>query len=698
MHAANSPTRPIRALVIGAGPATVAMHLPVLARLRDQGKMTLAVICDIIPDRAAAAHRRFGFLEQSGDASAALRRDDIDAVYIFASAQLHFDYGLRALDSAKHLFVEKPVAPSYAHAMTLANAARKHQVVAVGGHNRRFYKSLSLLRSRAGHSGWRFIETSFHKPEFGKSVPFGAASWLTANGIHALDAMIFMMGSLPIAIASIAGKNAGATNMFSALLQWSSGAQGIFSSNNDAGARREEYVFHGVAESYRVTDSEVTIEKDGARESIPIESIGDGIAEEHAAFLQAVLDKTPPRHDLSALAPSLYLAELIEAGYAGKVTLPAEAFSREQKTVAPRESVLVANPGPPLLPLAGLDSGYQIISLREVEDSENPRPDVVAAILGKGAPALGPEILSKLPCLAVVGVAGLSLRPYHPDLLSARGIALINASGAYAGSVAEFALGLAILARRNAFASHALMRGGGWGSAHASSRMGSALRRALNRSRPFLKAIGAEQAMLRVWRAASPKSTASSAATGPGELRNSLVGIIGWGENAKAFASALLRSGARVIVYSEHAAASDICNSGAIPGSLGEILAGDIVSLHRGLTAETRHFLSDAELAKLRPGSILINVARGALIEPGALLRRLTHGDIFACLDTFEEEPLPADHPLRRMPNVFLTSHIAGGSPSMHAAAAEEVVRKVADYLRGNNSATLAEDRWRTMT
>src|SRR6202030_540544 len=99
------------------------------------------------------------------------------------------------------------------------------------------------------------------------------------------------------------------------------------------------------------------------------------------------------------------------------------------------------------------------------------------------------------------------------------------------------------------------------------------------------------------------------------------------------------------------------------------------VSLHRGLTPATRHFLGAAELARLRPGAVLINVARGALIAPDALLARLRQGDVFACLDTFEEEPLAASHPLRSLPNVFLTSHIAGGSPDMHAAAAEEVVQ-----------------------
>jgi phosphoglycerate dehydrogenase-like enzyme len=137
---------------------------------------------------------------------------------------------------------------------------------------------------------------------------------------------------------------------------------------------------------------------------------------------------------------------------------------------------------------------------------------------------------------------------------------------------------------------------------------------------------------------------------------------------------------------------------GAAPASLNEALAADIVSLHRGLTPATRHFLGAAELARLRPGTVLINIARGALIEPNALLDRLRQGDLFACLDTYEDEPLPKNDPLRILPNVFLTSHIAGGSPEMHEAAAEEVVGKIAAWLEGDGGAPITPERLSTMT
>jgi predicted dehydrogenase len=128
MPGKTSDPRPLRVLVIGAGPAADWLHMPVLAGLRDRGEIVLVLVCDIQHARAAAARRKFGFLQDSGEAVAALERADIDAVYILGSAQLHYEYGMRALRNGKHLFVEKPVAPSYAQARELVDVARSVSV------------------------------------------------------------------------------------------------------------------------------------------------------------------------------------------------------------------------------------------------------------------------------------------------------------------------------------------------------------------------------------------------------------------------------------------------------------------------------------------------------------------------------------------------------------------------------------------
>ena len=693
-----NPLRPLRALVIGAGPAAIAMHLPVLARLRYAGAIELSVVCDIEHERADLVLRQFEFREACGDPSGALARTDIDAVYIFGSAQLHHEYGLAALQNGKHLFVEKPVAPSFLQALALCEMAQARGLVAVGGLNRRFYKSLAAVRSRNGRAGWRSVEVIFHKPEHGKPAPFGARSWLSANGIHALDALIFAMDGLPSHLTAIAGDaGASAPSIFSAVMSWPNGTQGVFLCNNNAGARREEYVFHGVAETYTVDEDSLTVQKDGISTRTPFASLGDGVAAEHDAFLQSIRSGAPPIHSICAIAPSLFLAELIENGFSGRVELPL-ATHGSARQASPRDAILVANCTTHHAALARLLPQFPLIPLEHLNRTPEPRPDIRAAIVG-GGPPLDPDILSKIPNLGVIGIIGLSVGRHNPEAWLARGVSLVNASEAYADSVAEFALGLAILGRRRAFGSNSAMRAGGWGTDPSMTGFRRRLHRAARASRPLVRSLGLEPVAVKLWKHSQMRMRGSGPVVSAArDLAGAVVGIIGWGANARAFSIRLAQARARVLVYSEHGSSSEIAESGAAPASLAAVLSAEIVSLHRGLSPRTRHFLGAAELAQLRPGTVLINVARGALIEPEALIQRLRQGDIFACLDTYEEEPLAASHPLRKLENVFLTSHIAGGSRRMHAEAADEVVRKVIAHLDGNSQDTVTYERLRNMT
>ncbi len=704
----------LRVLVIGAGPMATAIHLPLLSMLRDGGDMELKVVCDLQSVRAAAAQLKFGFTEHTGDAAAAIARDDIDVVYIFGSAQLHHEYGLAALRNGKHLFVEKPIAPSYAEALGLARAARLQGRVAVGGHNRRFYQSLAAVRNRAGRSGWRFAEAVLHKPVYGKPPPFGARTWLGSNGIHALDALIYMMGGLPAQLTALTGESSSAApTAFSVLMRWPDGAQGVFLCNNDAGARREEYVFHAAGETCRVDAAGVAIEREGLVSTLSLPALNDGFAEEHRSFIHAIRSGTPPPHSIASLAPSLFLTELIEKGFSGPVALPADPLPQPAPSHAltppPSETwqassraarcILVDHAAELYGPLARLLPHHRLVSLNDVESSTTLASQVEAAILGRGSAPLSSDTLAALPRLGLVGIVGLSLARHSPDALLARNVHIVNASAAYAESVAEFALALAILGRRRAFLSHESMRRGGWGVSLRTPGIKGMTLRAARALRPALKAIALEPLLLLLWRAmlGAPAASAASVAESR-NLSGATVGLIGWGANARAFAERLSRSNATVRVYSDHATRSEVQDAGGVLVSLSEALAADIVSLHRGLTSATRHGLGAAELAKIRPGAVLINVARGALIEPRALLDRLRKDDIFACLDTYDQEPLPASDPLRALPNVFLTSHIAGGSRDMNADAAEEVVRKVAAELDGRPVEPISEARFRTMT
>ncbi len=684
---------PIRALVVGAGETSVLIHLPVLARLREAGRLELVEVCDLQGERAAAAQATFGFTRRGGDALYALGRADIDAVYLFGDARMHHDVGLAALKAGKHLFVEKPIAPSHAAACEMAEAARLGGLIAVGGHNRRFARSLQEVRRRGGRAGWRHAEAVFHKPAFGVAPPFGASSWLTANGIHALDALVFVMGGLPQSMTALAEDGT-----YTALMRWADGAQGVFLCDNNAGERRETYAFHAPGESLRVDDKGLGIAGSGATD-IPLPPLTDGFEAEHQAFLDGIAQDAPPPNSLCALAPSLMLAELIEAGFSGTLPKPPIVYLAP----APRDPIegamLVVNAAGLTPALAALQPRRPLVALDDVLRSPRPRPEIVAALLGTGPQVLTAEVLDRLPNLKVAGLAGLSFTRHRPDLLRERGVALVNASDAYAESVAEFAFGLAVLARRRAFASDAIMRRGGWGTVSGPRGWRAMALRSARALRPALTRMGLEPVLLKAWRRTRPLHGVGD---GPGhpprDLRDATVGLIGWGANAQAFAARLLAAGAKVSVFSDHASAEDLRRAGVTPVSLGQALAADIVSLHRGLTPQTRHALGAAELDRLRPGCVLINVARAALIEPKALLARLKRGDVFACLDVFEDEPPPRSDPLRQLPNVFLTSHIAGGSRDTQSAAIREVADKIERHLGGAPALSIERERLATMT
>lgn len=123
---------------------------------------------------------------------------------------------------------------------------------------------------------------------------------------------------------------------------------------------------------------------------------------------------------------------------------------------------------------------------------------------------------------------------------------------------------------------------------------------------------------------------------------------------------------------------------GAEPVELDELLRrSDIVTLHAPALPETRHLIDARRLSLLRDGAVLVNTARGSLVDPEALVRELTAGRIDAVLDVTEPEVLPPDSPLYELPNVFLTPHVAGALGSERARLVELALDEIARLVRG---------------
>lgn len=163
------------------------------------------------------------------------------------------------------------------------------------------------------------------------------------------------------------------------------------------------------------------------------------------------------------------------------------------------------------------------------------------------------------------------------------------------------------------------------------------------------------------------------------------LGLAGLGRIGQATAIRALGLGMRVIAYDTFPPAAFAAQHGIPLVPLEQLIAeSDFLSLHLPATAETRHMINDASIARMKPGVIIINTARGPLIDEPALIRGLQSGKIRgAGLDVFETEPLPLSSPLIGMPNVMLAGHVAGLDNESHdatwALAAEIILR----LLRG---------------
>jgi len=175
-----------------------------------------------------------------------------------------------------------------------------------------------------------------------------------------------------------------------------------------------------------------------------------------------------------------------------------------------------------------------------------------------------------------------------------------------------------------------------------------------------------------------------------GELRDKTMVILGVGASGRELARMARGFGMRVVgvdVMDGHSVDNQALGIDAyLPiSSLAEALAAaDVVSLHIPLTSQTRHTLNESTLAHLKPGAIVINVARGPLIDESALIEALRSGHVAgAGLDVFEVEPLALDSPLLGMPNVVVTPHWAAATRATMTRRAHMAAGNAARVLSG---------------
>ena len=260
----------------------------------------------------------------------------------------------------------------------------------------------------------------------------------------------------------------------------------------------------------------------------------------------------------------------------------------------------------------------------------------VDAIIVRNRTQVRGALVSSLARGAVVGRLGVGLDNIDLEACAARGIAVVPATGANALAVAEYVIATAMLLLRGAYRSTEEVAAGGWP------------RQALGNGRE----IGART-----------------------------LGLIGFGSIGRHTARLARGVGMRVVATDAVLEASDpaFAEANVTAVGLDELLAtSDVVSLHVPLLASTCGLMDAARIAAMKPGAVLINTARGGIVDEAAVAAALRSGHLGgAALDVFEHEPLAADHPFAGCPNLLLTPHIAG----VTAEANERVSLLIADKV-----------------
>jgi phosphoglycerate dehydrogenase-like enzyme len=251
-------------------------------------------------------------------------------------------------------------------------------------------------------------------------------------------------------------------------------------------------------------------------------------------------------------------------------------------------------------------------------------------------------VLELAPGLRLVAHLAGTVKGIVEPAVWQRGVAVVNAVAANAVPVAEFTLAAILFGNKQAFRLRRLYR--------------------------------ERRRMLKPWSQAAPDL---------GNYRK-VIGIVGASRVGRRVVALLQPFDFSVLVYDPYLDAAAALAMGTEKVELDELMRrSDAVSLHAPATPATRGMIDRRRLALLRDGALLVNTARGALVDQAALIDETRSGRIDAILDVTEPDALPADSPLYDIPNVFLTPHIAGAQARETERMVELVFAEITRFIRG---------------
>ena len=276
---------------------------------------------------------------------------------------------------------------------------------------------------------------------------------------------------------------------------------------------------------------------------------------------------------------------------------------------------------------AGIELVQQQVGARTAkEDYIKLLRDADGAMIGV-LPLTDAEVLEACPKLKVVSRAGVGVDSIDLQAATRLGVLACNTPGVNTTEVADHAMALLLASTRLIREFDSAVKAGRWSTATQEVR---------------------------------------ALAPGLKRIAGSTVGIVGLGAIGRAFATRIRGFGPfRVIATDPYVPQTEADLYGVELVSLDELLtSSDFITVHTPATAETRHLFSTDAFKRMKPSAMLINCARGPLVDAEALHVALTSGEIAAAaLDVTEQEPIDAEDPLLGLDNLILTPHVAGGSP-----------------------------------
>jgi phosphoglycerate dehydrogenase-like enzyme len=162
------------------------------------------------------------------------------------------------------------------------------------------------------------------------------------------------------------------------------------------------------------------------------------------------------------------------------------------------------------------------------------------------------------------------------------------------------------------------------------------------------------------------------------------LGIVGFGAIARHYLNLVRWFDLEVLIYSSHLTDEEAAKYGGRTASLEEIFSEcDVISIHASNTAKTRGMITRELMERMKPDALLVNTARGAVIDEPAMFEMLLAGKFYAALDVYAEEPPAPDAPIRQCKNALLMPHMGGPTMDMRSVVALEVTKDIARLGRG---------------